>query len=289
MELHGMNTINDNFYGNTYSRLMAEETPHIILKIDFKEPIELGDFVATFTAVGDQFERYVRSRYPDLKARADVFVKEIRPGSIEADFVSSIGSLLGFMEHAVVVREFVEYYGMQIAGYVLGKRTESASRSDLNDFLGTVTAIAKDPDARSTIQAAVFEDGEKKVRAAFTFSTPEARKAAEELEGHRRALEAPASTDYQRVLMAFFQSNIKDTDLGQRTGEWVLIEEISERPLPLIYASALAEQRIKDEIRESTTNLYKKGFVVDVNVQLRGGRQAAYRVVNVHQVIDLPD
>jgi predicted helicase len=51
----------------------------------------------------------------------------------------------------------------------------------------------------------------------------------------------------------------------------------------------LAEQRIKHEVREADDNVYKKGFIVDVNVQLVGGKPAGYRVTNVHQVIDLPD
>jgi hypothetical protein len=42
------------------------------------------------------------------------------------------------------------------------------------------------------------------------------------------------------------------------------------------------------EGREADDNVYKKGFVVDVNVQLVNGKPAAYRVTNVHQVIDLP-
>ena len=89
--------------------------------------------------------------------------------------------------------------------------------------------------------------------------------------------------------MTFVQSNIKDSQVGKRTGEWVLVEEISDKPLPLIYASELSEQRIKYETREAEDNLYKKGFVVDVNTQYRGGRSVAYRVTNIHQVIDLPD
>jgi hypothetical protein len=59
--------------------------------------------------------------------------------------------------------------------------------------------------------------------------------------------------------------------MGKRTGERVAIEEISPRDLPLIYASDLAEQRIKHEVREADDNVYKKGFIVDVNVQLVGG------------------
>jgi hypothetical protein len=76
--------------------------------------------------------------------------------------------------------------------------------------------------------------------------------------------------------------------MGKRTGERVKIEELSSRDLPLIYASDLAEQRIKHEVREADDNVYKKGFVVDVNVQLVSGKPAAYRITNVHQVIDLP-
>jgi len=82
---------------------------------------------------------------------------------------------------------------------------------------------------------------------------------------------------------------VKDLALGKRTGEWVQIEEISDKDLPLIYASDLAEQRIKHEIREADENVYKKGFVVDVNVQTKGGRLVAYRITNLHQVIDLSE
>ena len=89
--------------------------------------------------------------------------------------------------------------------------------------------------------------------------------------------------------MVFVQSNIKDTGLGKRTGERAVIESISDKDLPVIYASELAEQRIKHEIREADENVFKRGFVVDVNVEDRNGRPVAYRVTHVHQVIDLPD
>lgn len=44
----------------------------------------------------------------------------------------------------------------------------------------------------------------------------------------------------------------------------------------------------KHEIREADENVYKKGFVVDVNVRSAGGKPAAYAVTHVRQVIDLP-
>jgi len=57
----------------------------------------------------------------------------------------------------------------------------------------------------------------------------------------------------------------------------------------LIYASDLAEQRITHEITEADDNVYKKGLVVDVNVEMRAGKPVAYRVTNFHDIIDLPD
>jgi len=51
----------------------------------------------------------------------------------------------------------------------------------------------------------------------------------------------------------------------------------------------MAERQIKSEIRDADDNIYKKGFIVDANVQMRLGRIVGYAVTNVHQVIDLPD
>lgn len=104
---------------------------------------------------------------------------------------------------------------------------------------------------------------------------------------HRRLqLERKNEADYKHALMVFRQANVKDLPVERRTGEWVLIGEISDKELPLIYASDLAEQRIKHEIREAEDNLFKKGFVVDVNVQTKDGRPVAYRVTHLHQVIE---
>ena len=39
---------------------------------------------------------------------------------------------------------------------------------------------------------------------------------------------------------------------------------------------------------DAEENIYHKGFVVDVNLQTRGGKPVAYAITHVHQVIDLP-
>ncbi|WP_299551090.1 hypothetical protein [uncultured Tateyamaria sp.] len=89
--------------------------------------------------------------------------------------------------------------------------------------------------------------------------------------------------------MVFTRSDVGDVPVGRPSGERVLIEEVSEKPLALTYGSELAEERIKHEIRESDANIFKKGFNVDVRVQTSGGRPVAYSIMEVHSVIELPE
>lgn len=268
----------------------------IIVTLSTKKPIEIGDFVAAFTSVENQYEKFVKERFPDATGEAKIFVKQIKKGSIIAELLPfvphallNMQSAIGTMDQVLIVDEFVRKYGGALKAYIKKDgKVEDATKSDLKDFMGAVVAIANDTDGKGSIKAAVFEDGKKKIKAKVEFNSTEAHRAVEHIEDHRRTLELKTNADYQRVLMVFRQSNVKDLPVGKRTGEWVTIDEIHpDRELPLIYASDLAEQRIKHEIREADDNVYKKGFVVNVNLQAKGPKPLAYRVTHLHQVIDL--
>jgi hypothetical protein len=237
--------------------------------------------------------RNSRFNYPNISPDADIYVTEVRPGSFEADLIAWATSTLAPVGHALqqqIIQHFVRQIGARLSTYFkIGGRETQATKSDLADFMGSIQAIANDPNGSSKIEAAIFEDKQKKILAAVKFDTSQARVAAKEIQGHLVEIEQKTQTDYERVIMVFVQSNIKDTELGRRTGERAVIESISDRDFPVIYASDLAEQRIKHEIREADDNVFKKGFVVDVNVELRGGKPVAYRVTDCHQVIDLPE
>lgn len=273
----------------------GEGWAQIVITLSTKKPIEVGDFVAAFTSVESQYEKFVRDRFPDAVGEAKIFVREIKKGSIIAELLPfvphvllNMQSVIGPMDQILIVDEFVRRYGGALKAYFKGGKVEEATRSDLKDFMGAVVAIANDPNGKGSIKAVVFEDGKRKLKANIKFNSAEAHRAVENIEEHRRTLELKSNADYQRVLMVFRQSNVKDLPVGKRTGEWVAIDDIHpDKELPLIYASDLAEQRIKHEIREADDNVYKKGFVVDVNLLAKGQKPIAYRVTNLHQVIDL--
>lgn len=276
----------------SYSQLMGEQKAHLTLKLDTHEPIELADFVGSFTAIGNEFERFVKDRFPSHKTNVQFFVKEVRSGCVEADLLaglSAVAGVVGVMDQVLILEQFVRLWGSRLGSFIQDKKKDQpATKPELKDFLNATKAIANDPNGTHRLEAAAFEDGQRQVRAVFTFSNAEARTAQQNIEDRMREIEQTSNAEHVRVLMVFERSRKSDTQLD-KTGELVVIEDVDEKPKALIYGSEMIEQEIKHEIREADDNIYKKGFVVDADARMRSGRIVGYVVKKVHQVIDLPD
>ncbi|WP_170404347.1 hypothetical protein [Ruegeria arenilitoris] len=268
-------------------------TPVVLtLKIDNSQPIELSDFVGAFTSLAREYRTQIRDN-PDYEDDAQIYVKEVRKGSIIADLMPVIAStapiVAQYADQAWQAIEFVNKWEERISGLISGNAPKDAQKSDLDTFSNAVAAIARDPDASSTLEAATFEDGKRQVRAAFKFNSKQAVAAEKTLKSAYQQLEQEKTDTRERVLMIFTRSDVKDAPNDKRSGERVVIEEISKKDLAIMYASDLAKERIKHEVREADDNIFKKGFVVDVIVVSRNKRPVAYKITEVYEVIDLPD
>lgn len=277
----------------SYNRAMSEAPAVLRLRIQTEEPVEIGAFVGAFTSLAEEYRRDIRENYPDADPEARIFVKEVRKKCIEADLIPYVVAAAPFvaqMDQVIIVEQFVRTWGKRITSLVSGNLGDwSPKKSELKALVDATEAIARDPNANSTLEAVTFEDGKSQVRASFQFSTREAKDAQVTIDGVYEELEKPTGADHERVLMLFTRSDVGNATVGKRSGERVLIEEIHGKALALMYASEMAEERIKHEIREAEDNIYKKGFVVDVNVRMVGGKPSVFAVTNVREIIDLPD
>lgn len=285
----------DNLDAKTYAAAMERGDPIIRLELEIDEPIELGDFVGAFTALASEYDRFIRSEHPGMNPEATLFVKEVRSASVHADLIPWIvgGGLVATGVAAATaynaVDEFVERLGSRIRTYTKpGGRLLDTTKGELKDFLDQTAAIANNPGSRIKVSAIEIVSKRQTVRVAFQFDTDEAREIHARIEEHKREIDHTDRADRERVLMTFVRSDVRGASVGKRSGELVEISDISDRPRALIYASALAEQKIKHEVQDDDS-VYRKGFVVDVNVEMRGGKPVAYAVTNLHQVVDLPD
>lgn len=263
----------------------------LTLTLDNSQPIELGAFVSAFTSLASDYKKSLEGK--GLDADAEIYITEVRSGSIVADLMPVIATafpaIAASVEQVGQAIDFVNTWKERLEKLKDGLVPEGLSKSELKTFTDAVQAVARDPDANQKLEAATFEDGKRQVKAAFRFSSNDARAIEKTIEGEFKRLEEPGEKKHQRVLMYFTRSDIGDAPIEKRSGERAVIDEISEKDLPIMYASELAEERIKHEIREPDENIYKKGFNVDVVVQTRNGKPVVYKVLEVHQVIDLSD
>lgn len=285
----------------TYKSGMGEEGAHIRLKLDTEEPVALSDFIGEFVGIGNQFAKFVARERPELKADSEFYIKEVRSGCIEADLVMWLapGSLalftattkaIEYIDKGQILAKFVDDVGGKIGQYFkIGGRASSATKSDLSDFLKTTKAIANDPHGSIRLEAAVYEDGKRQVKAAFKFTNSEARIAEGEIANHRLELEATTG-DNQRALLRFVRPSVEAGKPGKKGGERGVIDALHKRALPVLYISEMAEQRMMHEKMQLDGNVFRALFDVSVNVEMSSiGKPLAYRVTDVHAVIDGED
>lgn len=272
--------------------MRSSSQPVITLKLDNSAPIELGAFVHAFTSLASEFQKTVNDS-PDFEGDARIYVREVRSGSIVADLLPVVAGTLPIIathaEQVWLAIEFVEKWGERITKLASGVVPEKFSRSDLKVFAGAVEAIARDPNGSAQLEVATFEDGKRQIKAAFKFNSTEAKLVEQTIEAEYRRLDSERDDTHNRVLMVFTRSDVGDAPKDRRSGERVIISQISDRDLPIMYASDLAEQRVKHEIRDANDNIFKKGFSVDVSVVFKNSKPIVYRILHVHDVFDLPD
>ena len=245
----------------TYSGYMVEGSSFLELKVDLKEPAELYDLVMAFTSLGRQFDQYIKSDHPNYDGETKIYVKQIRQGSIIAELLPVIQPLVQTMDTALIIDSFIGKYGSFLKRYSKGRQLEDASKSDLDDFMGQVAAIAKDPNGSIALSSVEFEKTKSKVRASVKFNSRESRRIEESAAAHKKEIEAKAYEIHNNVLLVFWQSNLKEAEVGKRSGEKAIVEAVSSKPLAVIYDSDLAEERIKHETKDGDRNLYKLGFM----------------------------
>lgn len=274
---------------------MERGQPFIRLKLDIDEPVEIGDFVAAFLAISTQYDRYLSSTQPKASGGAKLFVREVRVGCIEADLVPWLvgGGLLttaiAGMAAANTVHDFVEKWGgtLKRLGRGKGERLEGATKSELQTIMQQVAAVAAIPGSKLELSAMITSNGVEEATAVRVVTSNEARQAADNAAQQRLEMEQTSDADHKRVLLRFTRTDTKRGKVGKRAVEQAVVESVSPKERAVIYASDLAEQRIRHEIIERES-VYWKGFIVDVNVEYSQGKPVAYRVLHVHDVIDLP-
>lgn len=279
---------------NEYVFDQENAEPHYVIsfRIENSRPVELTDFVASITSVANQFHRFFEETDSPNRS-ATIYIHEIRSGSIISDLLPLIPliypSLAAQHEQIAEAIAFVDDWIEKFKALARGLVPPGLTKSDLESWANVVQATARDPNSVSAIEVAVFEDKKREIKAAFRFSPREAQQVLDTARNGVRRIDGASGRDVRHALLYFTRPDVGDAKTDKRSGERAVVPEVTKKSLPVIYASEIAKQRIKHEMREGDDNIFKIGFDVDVLVQERDGKPVAYKIIELHGVFDLPD
>lgn len=262
--------------------------PLIVVVIENSDPIDLLDFTASLTGLAREHEARVRSQRPGVDFdETRLLIVEVRKGSIVLEMLPALAPIIATMEYSNTAVDFVKHLARLVKPLrIPGGRLEDPTTAQLKNLNETVQSVVRDTDGRLKVEAR-YKNG--RVLQELIIEKEDAVVIEANVVEQRREIEMSKSVPYPRVLMRLHQSSVEDLRVGKRTSEKGIVESIDLIPRTLIYASDLAGQRIKEEIVKPDGNPYQKGFVIDLDVETVGGKPRVYRVIDVHDIIDLDD
>ena len=263
----------------------SDNTPGLYLKLDYTRPVEVASLAKSFEALADEYRYYVERVDSTGMATAErLYITGIRSGSIEAWFQAlspAIPLLLPFMEHANTIVDFTGYLKTSI-DYLLGKSRASPpalSRKNYENISAFVDPVARDAGAQMNVHTVLGDVISNNIHIHLNSNRANAvqNRARREIDIARE----PVTGVHEQVVLYLYQAR---NDPASTAGNQAKIETIWPGAVKLRFGS----DTVKSQMLGGTENPFNCAFVVDVEVGTVHGRPITYKVLAVHDRIELP-
>lgn len=273
----------------------------IEIKFDVPQPVELVQLALALQGIARDYRRFMNEqsrgdgrKYADEDVR--LYVTRVESGSILAELASAvpvIGSFMPLIDTSKTFSDYVQAFGATIE-YFRGLASRALTKPeqlDTNKAVANTVADIMGVVAQQPVGALVVRAGAKKADGEEWW-TEVSYTREQALEAQRGALIASKLLDYRgdadyRNVLLYFQRTSTDAPRSEgRTNDKAIIGSISQKALPVYFASELDAARVRDMKADPSQNPFKSAFRVDVNVESdRNGVPRFYRVLHIHEVI----
>ena len=258
---------------------MVKESGSVLtVEIKNTRPVELLDLTASLQALAYSFREYANERGDPLPDNIQLYVSELRTGSIIAQLSALAEQAQWVLDHVEILAGFVSNT-QDVVSFFLGRDTKSAttpSKQQAAHVSSIVEPIAKDGGSQINISI----NGPVTFAPTIVLNSLEANALQNSVKRYLGA-QLPATMVKPDEVMTLEQ--VKNS-AKSRTGDRGIIETISDRAVKLQFLS----DESKRKVLELHENPFQCAFLVDVEVRSAGGKPVLYRILDVKDVI-LPD
>jgi hypothetical protein len=257
-----------------------QETTQLQFHIENSKPVALADLTSSLLNVSNQYRSFIRRNGLQTEAEiGDLYIREVKTGSIIVDLVSLAPSILPLLpEHLDQVVEFAKFLKDSLE-FFLGKSKEPPIQytlKDCNEFAAIVNPIANDHG--SNMNVSVMNHGN--INLHFGTNSLEANAIQNAITKYQENLRLPATNAYSKEVLYWHQAHFGKS--ASVRGDKAVIEKISQDAVRVVFAN--------DDIKEAMTSSNPRfskdwqdlAYIVDVEVGTVHGRARVYKITGFY-------
>lgn len=252
----------------------------LVLTITHEGPLELVRLTDSLSALSTSFARYADRN--GLAINGDdvrLYVKDIRSGSIVVELVALAKTVPMVIEQARSILDFARFLSETIR-YFRGEvqtppsDTTTKDAQDVKQLLGPVAA-----DPKAGLQIAAHDSSTVNVTV-LNLNSNDANAVQNRATNFIAQRAAPVTGVQRHMLFYWYQAR---DQRAAKAGDLGIIEAISQRAVKTLISS--------DEVKEQMLGeaLFRKAYVVDVDVQTINGKPSLYKIIAVTESFDRED
>lgn len=259
---------------------MTPDIAKLTIEIHNKAPIELRELSLALGALADSYARYAESEGIGLDGdNVRLYIREIRAGSIIAELAALTGMTPAILDYAATVGRSVVGFAKSLRDLIdffsgrKEKPPEDMTKREVENLGRLLQPVIQDSASSMNIIAA--EGATVHVNLAIASNEAAGVKARSEHWASMQRL--PDAGVKSGVLFYWHQARgAASTQAGDRG----VIESIARGAVKVRFANAEAKQEMLGEA------LFRKAYLVDVNVETLSGKPTIYTVLRVLESFD---
>lgn len=279
----------------------------IEIHFDVHQPVELVELTLTFQGLARDYKKFLfeKIRSEGGKIGSDdvrLYITKIESNCILAELAGGsaiLGTYFTLLDYQNIFVEYVRNFRSVTDYYRSLTRLENpqseqieTTKTHAQAIADLMAVVAKNVGGKFALRARAGSEtpGGSKVYLEVELTCEEAAETQRGALIAQKVLEYRGDADHKNVLMYFQRISTDDAKSDGRTDDRAIIRSISEKALPIHFASGLDQERINDLKSDPHSNPFKAAYRVDVNVETnRKDVPVFYRVVHLHEIIPEED
>lgn len=247
--------------------------------IDYDRPISVSEFTGALNAISNEYEKFLIDKYGSERPEAELFVQEIKEGSIVTTLVEYSAIILPFLGDINTVVEFGKFIKSSYDYLLTGKKNDGTENLDAKDLTNLQKVIEPGTHTNNNILIQIKGKNNKIIMNPLSVNEMESRVIRDRIREEKKELSQKDKS--VQINQALYLEQIK-RDIESKKGNKGVIKELNENSLNLIWEN----ENEKLKMLNCDDNPFKMIFIVDVEIVEVNSEIKIYKILKLHEIIE---